>query len=55
MAEDQKAVTRSFSVRLALFISIIALILSIVAYNRSSSQEQIQTDIKNLETKPHER
>ena len=54
MADEQSVFKGSFSARLALVLSIIALILSIVAYSRTGVQDQFVTDIKRIETKMQE-
>ena len=47
MAEPTKIVKGGFRATLALLISIIALILSILAYNRTSDQSTFSTEIQN--------
>jgi len=54
MAEPTKIVKGGFRATLALLISIIALILSILAYNRTSDQSTFTTEIKNLQQKMSE-
>ena len=51
MADEQNVVKGSFSSRLALVLSIIALVLSIVAYNRTGVHNQFATDINRIEKK----
>ena len=48
MGQEKKVVRGGFRATLALFISIIALILSIVSYNSSTREEELNTRIKNL-------
>ena len=54
MAGEKNVAKGSFSSRLALVLSIIALVLSIVAYNRTGVQNQFATDIKRIETRMQE-
>ena len=51
MADERKVVKGGFRATLALIISIIALILSIVAYNSTGREEDLRARIKNLQTK----
>ena len=48
MAEGKKVVKGGFRANLALLISIIALILSIVAYQRTGGQAELEARILNL-------
>lgn len=54
MAEQKKIVKGGFRATLALIISIIALALSILAYNRTEDQRTFYAEIKNLQTKMNE-
>ena len=54
MAEQTKIVKGGFRATLALLISIIALILSLLAYNRAADQSTFNTEIKNLQKKMSE-
>ena len=54
MAEETKIVKGGFRATLALLISIIALVLSILAYNRTADQSMLNTEIKKFETKMDE-
>lgn len=54
MAEQTKIVKGGFRATLALLISIIALVLSILAYNRTADQTTLNAEIKNLQTKMNE-
>jgi hypothetical protein len=49
MAEQTKIVKGGFRANLALIFSIIALILSIMAYTSSQSEKGLQTRIKDLQ------
>ena len=51
MAAETKIVKGGFRATLALIISIIALILSIMAYTATSNKEELIGRIKNLQTK----
>jgi uncharacterized membrane-anchored protein YhcB (DUF1043 family) len=51
MAEQTKIVKGGFRATLALIISIIALVLSILAYNRATDQATLNDEINNLQTK----
>jgi membrane protein insertase Oxa1/YidC/SpoIIIJ len=51
MAEQTKIVKGGFRATLALLISIIALALSILAYNRATDQTTLNAEINNLQTK----
>ena len=51
MAEQTKIVKGGFRATLALIISIIALVLSILAYNRATDQTALNDEINNLQTK----
>jgi membrane protein insertase Oxa1/YidC/SpoIIIJ len=51
MAEQTKIVKGGFRATLALLISIIALVLSILAYNRATDQTTLNAEINNLQTK----
>ena len=48
---DKKIVKGGFRATLALLISIIALILSILAYNRTGTQDDLKAEITNLNAK----
>jgi Skp family chaperone for outer membrane proteins len=50
MAQETKIVKGGFRATLALLISIIALILSIIAYTTSTREEDFKVRIKNLQT-----
>ncbi|MBL7211715.1 MAG: hypothetical protein ISS61_04970 [Desulfobacteraceae bacterium] len=50
MAKETKIVKGGFRATLALVISIIALILSIVAYTATTREEEFNVHIKNLQT-----
>jgi len=54
MAEQTKVVKGGFRATLALLISIVALILSLLAYNRAADQSTFNTEIKNLQKKMSE-
>ena len=54
MAEQTKIVKGGFRATLALIISIIALVLSILAYNRTGDQNTLNAQINNLQTKMNE-
>ena len=54
MAEQTKIVKGGFRATLALIISIIALVLSILAYNRATDQTTLNDEINNLQTKMNE-
>ena len=49
--EVRKVVKGGFRATLALLISIIAIILAFIAYNRTSNQEELNAKIKSLQTK----
>ena len=49
--EPTKIIKGGFRATLALIFSIIALILSIVTFNRTTSQTEYQTEIKELKEK----
>lgn len=54
MREDQevrKIVKGGFRATLALLISIVAIILAFIAYNRTGNQEELNAKIKSLQTK----
>ena len=46
-----KIVKGGFRATLALIVSIIAIILAIIAFNRTSNQEELNAKIKSLQTK----
>ncbi len=48
MAEEQKIVKGGFRATLALLISVVALILALVAFNRTGGQENLQARIVDL-------
>ena len=54
MAEQTKVVKGGFRATLALIISIIALVLSVLAYNRTGDQLTFNAEIKKLQTKMNE-
>ena len=54
MAEQTKVVKGGFRATLALIISIVALVLSILAYNRTGDQSTFNAEIKNLQNKMSE-
>jgi membrane protein insertase Oxa1/YidC/SpoIIIJ len=54
MAEQTKIVKGGFRATLALLIAIIALVLSILAYNRTADQTTLKAAINNLQTKMNE-
>ena len=51
MSDEKKIVKGGFRATLALIISIIALILSILAYTTAGREEDLRARIKNLQTK----
>jgi cell division protein FtsB len=51
MSNETKVVKGGFRATLALIISIIALILAIVAFNRAGGQTDLNAQIKDLRTK----
>lgn len=51
MSAEQKVVKGGFRATLALLISIVALILAIIAYNRTGSQANLNAQIKDLRSK----
>ncbi len=54
MREDQevrKIVKGGFRATLALLISIVAIILAFIAYNRTGNQEELNAQINSLQTK----
>lgn len=54
MAEQTKIVKGGFRATLALLISIIALVLSVLAYNRTADESTLNAKIKKFETKMEE-
>ena len=54
MAEEKVVVKGGFRSTLALLLSIIALILSIIAFNRTGGQTELRTELKGLQTKMKE-
>jgi len=54
MAEQTKVVKGGFRATIALILSVIALVLSILAYNRTGDQLTFNAEIKNLQTKLRE-
>ena len=50
MGDEKKLVKGGFRATLALLISVIALILSIVAYTATTKEEDVNTRIKNLQS-----
>jgi len=51
MSAEQKVVKGGFRATLALLISIVALILAIIAYNRTGSQANLNAQINDLRSK----
>ncbi len=51
MAEEQKVVKGGFRATLALLISIIALIIAVMAFNRSGRQAELEAEIQSLRSK----
>jgi predicted Holliday junction resolvase-like endonuclease len=51
MSAETKVVKGGFRATLALIVSIIALILAIVAFNRTGGQGDLNSQIKDLQTK----
>jgi hypothetical protein len=51
MSNEKKVVKGGFRASLALIISIIALIVAIVAFNRTGGQADLNAQIKDLRTK----
>jgi uncharacterized protein HemX len=51
MSAERKVVKGGFRATLALIISIIALILAIVAFNRTGGQADLNAQVKDLRTK----
>ena len=51
MAQETKVVKGGFRATLALIISIIALILAIIAYQSTGKESDLNTRIKDLQTK----
>ena len=51
MAKEKKTIKGGFRSTLALLIAIIALILSIMAFNRTGGQADLENRIKNLNEK----
>lgn len=51
MSNEKKVVKGGFRATLALIISIVALILAIVAFNRTGGQADLNIQIKDLRTK----
>jgi len=51
MNEQTKIIKGGFRATLALFISIVALILSILAYNRTGTQADLHAEINDLNAK----
>ena len=50
MAQETKVVKGGFRATLALFISIIALVLSFMAYNSTGKEEDLKDRLKDLQT-----
>lgn len=48
MAEEKKIVKGGFRATLALFISIIALVIAVMAFNRSGRHADLEAEIQNL-------
>lgn len=51
MTDEKKVVKGGFRATLALIISIVALILAIIAYNRTGGQANLNAQIKDLRSK----
>ena len=51
MAAERKVVKGRFRATLALIISLIAIILSVIAYNRTSTEADLRGQIKELQTR----
>ncbi len=51
MTPETRVVKGGFRATLALIISIIALVLAIIAFNRTGGQEDLNAQIKDLKTK----
>lgn len=51
MSPETRVVKGGFRATLALIISIIALVLAIIAFNRTGGQEDLNAQIKDLKTK----
>lgn len=51
MSDEKKVVKGGFRATLALIISIVALILAIIAYNRTGGQANLNAQIKDLRSK----
>ena len=51
MSQEKKIVKGGFRATLALLISIIALICSIIAYNRTTTETDLKTQLAELQTK----
>ena len=51
MTPETRGVKGGFRATLALIISIIALVLAIIAFNRTGGQEDLNAQIKDLKTK----
>lgn len=51
MAAERKVVKGGFRATLALIISLIALILSLIAYNQTSTEADLKGQITDLQTK----
>lgn len=49
--EVRKIVKGGFRATLALIISVVAIILAFIAYNRTGNQEELNAKIKSLQTK----
>jgi hypothetical protein len=51
MSPETRVIKGGFRATLALIISIIALVLAIIAFNRTGGQEDLNTQIRDLKTK----
>ncbi len=51
MAEEKKIVKGGFRATLALLISIIALVIAVMAFNRSGRQAELEAEIQSLQAK----
>ncbi|MBW2067048.1 MAG: hypothetical protein JRJ03_19235 [Deltaproteobacteria bacterium] len=51
MAEERKVAKGGFRVTLALLISVVALVVSIMAYSRTTSESELKAQIRDLQVK----
>ncbi len=54
MGNEKKVVKGGFRATLALIISIVALLLAVLSYNRAGSQEAVNDQLKSLQKKVQE-